>query len=205
MTAVNWQEYQWDSARWPNFSASEMACKGSGLLLVDEYSMDKLQALRTKLGKPLMVNSAYRSEKYNRKVGGKRNSFHLQAKAFDIHMGNHDPKAFVEAARGLGFRGIGWYKNLDMVHIDTGPPRSWGSPWTKPEFSSKTLDNANKTVEKGVVIPAAVAAAAVAEPEKFANLASQYPWVGVLIAIIALYFISPRIRNAINRLLGRDV
>ncbi|WP_372521356.1 D-Ala-D-Ala carboxypeptidase family metallohydrolase [Pararhodobacter marinus] len=57
-------------------------------------AMDKLQALRDRLGKPLIVRSAYRSPEHNRAVGGAPGSKHMQGTAFDIAMSNHDPTAF---------------------------------------------------------------------------------------------------------------
>jgi zinc D-Ala-D-Ala carboxypeptidase len=44
--------------RWPSFSPREIASKGEGELLVDDQAMDKLQALRDALGKPLILTSA---------------------------------------------------------------------------------------------------------------------------------------------------
>ena len=44
--------------RWPNFSPAEIVCRGTGRLLVNEPALDKLQALRDRLGKPLIVPSA---------------------------------------------------------------------------------------------------------------------------------------------------
>lgn len=107
--------------RWPDFSPQEIACRGTGKLLVDEASMDKLQALRTKLGRPLIVNSGYRSHEHNKAVGGASRSQHLLGKAFDIRMDNHNPHAFEAAARAVGFRGIGHYVSQNFMHIDTRP------------------------------------------------------------------------------------
>jgi hypothetical protein len=47
--------------RWPNFSPAEIACRGTGQLKLHPEALDKLQALRDRLGKPLIVRSAYRS------------------------------------------------------------------------------------------------------------------------------------------------
>ena len=66
-----------------------------------EPALDKLQALRDRLGKPLIVRSAYRSPEHNRAVGGATRSKHLDGAAFDIAMANHDPVAFEAAARRL--------------------------------------------------------------------------------------------------------
>ncbi|SDZ58386.1 hypothetical protein SAMN05444004_12522 [Jannaschia faecimaris] len=39
--------------RWTNFSPAEIACRGTGKLLINEPALDKLQTLRDRLGKPL--------------------------------------------------------------------------------------------------------------------------------------------------------
>ncbi len=119
---------------WPSFSPREMACKGTGKLVIDDDAMNKLQALRDMLGKPLIITSAYRSPEHNRAVGGAKASKHMEAIAFDVRMDNHDPHVFEVAARAVGFTGFGYYPKSGFMHIDTGPARSWGTPW--PETST---------------------------------------------------------------------
>ena len=115
--------------RWPNFSPAEIACRGTGQLKLLPVALDKLQALRDRLGKPLIVRSAYRSPQHNRNVGGAPRSKHMIGAAFDIAMSNHDPAAFEAAAREVGFLGFGFYPRSGFMHIDLGPARSWGEPF----------------------------------------------------------------------------
>jgi hypothetical protein len=115
--------------RWSSFSPREIACKGTGKVLVNFDALDKLQALRDRLGKPLILTSAYRSPEHNRRVGGAKNSKHMEGIAFDVRMDNHDPHEFEAAARAVGFTGFGYYVKSGFMHIDTGPSRSWGQPW----------------------------------------------------------------------------
>ncbi len=122
----HWRNLPAKAWRWPNFSPAEIACRGTGKLLLNEDALDKLQELRVTLGKPLIVTSAYRSPEHNRKVGGAKGSKHLEGSAFDISMANHNPASFIAAARKAGFKGIGTYPRSNFVHIDTGPARSWG-------------------------------------------------------------------------------
>lgn len=122
----HWRNLPATAWHWPNFSPAEIACRGTGKLLVNDDALDRLQELRVTLGKPLIVNSAYRSPEHNRKVGGAKASKHLEGTAFDISMANHDPAAFIAAARKAGFKGIGTYPRSNFIHIDTGPARSWG-------------------------------------------------------------------------------
>ncbi|MBJ6986953.1 D-Ala-D-Ala carboxypeptidase family metallohydrolase [Devosia sp. MC521] len=125
----SWRDFPLGNWRWPNFKPEEIASnrfingkngpKEKAQLLVDERSMDMLQALRTMLRKPLIINSAYRTETYNAQIGGARNGYHPKGMAFDVSMANHDPEAFEAAAIEVGFRGIGHYPNSNFMHIDS--------------------------------------------------------------------------------------
>lgn len=116
--------------RWPSFSPAEIACRGTGAIKINAQAMDKLQSLRDRLGKPLIVRSGYRSLSHNRAVGGAPASKHMLGTAFDIAMSNHDPVAFEAAARAVGFLGFGYYSRSGFMHIDLGPARSWGEPFS---------------------------------------------------------------------------
>src|SRR5699024_4417121 len=68
-----------------NFKLREFACKdGSNLVKVDKNLLNKLQALRDRIKRPIIITSGYRTESHNRKVGGSKNSQHLYGKAVDI-------------------------------------------------------------------------------------------------------------------------
>ena len=122
----HWRDVPEKAWRWPNFSPAEIACRGTGKLLVNEPALDRLQALRDRLGKPLIVRSAYRSPEHNRAVGGATRSKHMNGAAFDIAMSNHDPVVFEAAARDVGFLGFGFYPRSGFIHVDLGPSRQWG-------------------------------------------------------------------------------
>ena len=57
---ANWRHVPKEAWRWKNFSPREIACKGTGSVLVNEQALDRLQKLRGTLGIPLIVVSAYR-------------------------------------------------------------------------------------------------------------------------------------------------
>ena len=110
--------------RWKNFSPKEIACKGDGSIIIDYDAMDKLQAFRTLARTPVIINSAYRSPSYNKRVGGAPRSQHLQGKAFDIQIGKTLTRAKIHRlAKQAGFTGFGDYNTF--VHIDTANPRYW--------------------------------------------------------------------------------
>ena len=123
---ADWRDVPEKLWRWPDFSPEEIACRGDGKIQINEAALDLLQALRDRLGAPLIVHSAYRSPDYNRKVGGAKHSMHLQGAAFDVSMSNHDPVKFEAAARAVGFTGFGYYPRLNFMHIDIGRARHWG-------------------------------------------------------------------------------
>ena len=126
---ADWRDVPKKLWRWPDFSPEEIACRGDGKIQINEAALDLLQALRTRLGVPLIVQSAYRSPDYNRQVGGAKYSMHLQGAAFDISMANHDPVKFEAAARAVGFTGFGFYPRQNFMHIDIGRARQWGDPF----------------------------------------------------------------------------
>jgi len=136
----HWRDVPERSWRWKNFSPAEIACRGTGSLRINEEALDKLQALRDRLGKPLIVRSAYRSPAHNRAVGGAPRSKHMDGTAFDIAMANHDPVAFEAAARAVGFLGFGYYPRSGFMHIDLGPARQWGErfPVRATVFAAET-------------------------------------------------------------------
>ncbi|XDA97042.1 D-Ala-D-Ala carboxypeptidase family metallohydrolase [Sulfitobacter sp. LCG007] len=137
----HWRDVPESTWRWPNFSPAEIACRGTGKLLINEPALDKLQALRDRLGKPLIVRSAYRSPEHNRAVGGATRSKHMDGAAFDIAMANHDPAAFEAAAREVGFLGFGFYPRSGFIHVDLGPARQWGE-----RFPARAVPFAVETV-----------------------------------------------------------
>lgn len=114
---------------WPDFKPRELACKGTGRLYLRREAVVALQALRRDVGKPLVILSAYRSPEHNARVGGAKNSKHMEGHAFDVSMVGHDPHDFEAKARRHGFKGFGYYPNSNppFMHIDMGEARSWGT------------------------------------------------------------------------------
>lgn len=199
---ASWRDYPISKWRWPSFSPQELACRGTGRLLVDEGAMDKLQALRNRLGKPLIINSGYRSPEHNRAVGGAKGSKHMEGIAFDVSMSNHTPATFIEAAKAVGFRAIGTYPRQNFVHVDARPNEArWGKPFPSrgkvPGFAPETPREAESIDEDGEAQGALVGAAGAtaAGGGILSALGSLDPIpqtiaiVGVLVALMALGYI----------------
>lgn len=117
--------YRW-SAEY--FTVKELACKGSGKLILDTMFDRKLYELRKEFGQAMTVNSCCRSLSHNNAVGGKPKSLHIcdypawpelnGTAAIDI---GYKSKAYrdklAKVAWGLGWR-IGF--NRSFLHLDIG-------------------------------------------------------------------------------------
>ena len=72
-----------------NFSKEEFDCNDGSEMPINVYHnmvkvANQLQSLRDYIGKPIQVNSAWRSEEYNASIGGVKNSQHIMGRAADI-------------------------------------------------------------------------------------------------------------------------
>lgn len=110
-----------------NFSVHEFNCK-DGTPVPEELFPNletlamQLQVIRDHIGEPLQVLSGYRSPAHNKRVGGKKNSYHLKAMAADITCKSLSPKklhALIETLIAKGrvkIGGLGLYPGF--VHVD---------------------------------------------------------------------------------------
>ena len=64
-----------------HFKVKEFACKdGSQVVFIDSYLVSILDILRNQVGKPVIINSGYRTPPRNEKVGGARYSYHMRGR-----------------------------------------------------------------------------------------------------------------------------
>ncbi len=104
-----------------NFAVREFRCKdGTDTILIDEKLVTLLQKLRDKFS-VINISSAYRTEKYNKQIGGVANSQHLYGKAADcVFAKNVNLSDVADYAQRIGFTGIGLDdKYQNFVHLDT--------------------------------------------------------------------------------------
>ena len=115
-----------------NFKIDEFKCKGNLKdckceMPEDVYKniqelAENLQIIRDELQEPIKINSAYRCENHNRKIGGTSKSQHVKGKAADIVVKNLTPDEVANALDNLqqgGFiksGGLGRYDTF--THID---------------------------------------------------------------------------------------
>lgn len=120
---------------WKSFAPSEMACKGSGEILIVPEFMDRLQGLRDVFAKPMVVTSGYRSPAHNAAVSSTGlEGPHTTGRAADIGIAGPDAFLLLKLAVTFGFTGIGVsqkgqhgarFLHLDDIPDKTIRPRIW--------------------------------------------------------------------------------
>lgn len=108
-----------------NFAVKEFACKdGSDAILIAPRLVMVLQSIRSHFGKPVTINSAYRTPAYNEKVGGVEQSQHCYGTAADITVKGVTPQTVASYARSLmpDWGGVGIYSTF--THIDVREERA---------------------------------------------------------------------------------
>lgn len=81
----------------------------------------RLQVIRDVLGRPIIINSGYRSPRHNQVIGGAKNSFHLRGMAADIVVSGMqacEVQRFLKDWTG----GLGSYAHF--THVDIRPYRA---------------------------------------------------------------------------------
>ena len=143
-----------------NFTVKEFACNdGSNTVLIDSALVTYLQRIRNWANAPVKITSAYRTESYNRKVGGTSSSYHVKGQAADIVVSGKTPVEVAKFAQAIGVPGIGLYTASKFVHIDTrGSKYYWKNsgrgnvtatthggkcPYIQPSVTLKKGDNGN--------------------------------------------------------------
>ena len=102
-----------------NFKVREFACcDGTDTVFVSPELVAVLQKIRDHFGKAVNINSGYRTEAHNKKVGGAAYSQHKYGTAADISVPGVTPAKVAAYAETLlpGKGGIGIYSSF--THVD---------------------------------------------------------------------------------------
>lgn len=102
--------------------------QGSGQMMSKKL-LSKLDMIREELGKPIHINSGYRTEAHNKKVGGTSKSSHLKGLAVDISCKNSlDRFKLVDLFMKYEITRIGVADTF--IHIDIDKDKSQHVMWT---------------------------------------------------------------------------
>ena len=107
----------------PHFQVKEFACHdGSDIVLIDvDFVRNQLESIRNYFNKPVTINSGYRTESWNKKVGGATGSYHVKGRAFDIVVKDTAPLAVCQFAQTMSevnhYGGVLRYDTF--THVDS--------------------------------------------------------------------------------------
>lgn len=128
-----------------HFTEKELSCHHCGQNHCRPELLYALETFRAAVGRPVIVDDAYRCVLHNADVGGAPNSEHLLGLAADIKVeGMTAVQLEVVATRIPIIRGIGRNDHLGYLHIDTREhPARWCYsqdgvyvPWYHPKNSA---------------------------------------------------------------------
>lgn len=114
-----------DWSKYPNFSESEFRCKHTGKCEMDPEFMERLQALRTAYGKPMVISSGYRHWSHPEEVKkGHKNGEHTMGRCCDVAIRGPDALELLGLALRYGFTRIGIQQKGDgrFIHLGLGGP-----------------------------------------------------------------------------------
>jgi zinc D-Ala-D-Ala carboxypeptidase len=118
----------------PHFTKEEVACRCGCGLVPSMWFMQKVEKLRLRYGKPLVVSSGARCPSYNRTVSKTGSNGPHTKDAIDFQISGTDAYMLLRHALELGFTGIGINQkgphNKRFIHLDNlpneqGQPRAW--------------------------------------------------------------------------------
>ena len=106
-----------------HFKVREFACKdGSQVVFIDDCLVSILDILRNQVGKPVYINSGYRTPTRNKEVDGAKYSYHMRGMAADIRINGMTAKEIANKLNKIvqpDECGIIVYTS--WVHVDTRP------------------------------------------------------------------------------------
>ena len=110
-----------------NFRAKEFASPDSNVIFVNKALAEVLGALRHRIGRPIYINSGYRTVAHNKEVGGAETSYHLYGAAADIRAEGITAHELYEKLDNILDGWGGLQEHETYVHFDVR-----NDEWRKP-------------------------------------------------------------------------
>lgn len=109
-----------DWGKYPNFKASEFRCSHCGSEGIRAELLDRLQAMRTEYGKPMIISSGYRCPQHPVEAPKAVPGAHALGLAADISTQGAEAHRILGLAFKHGFTGIGVQQKGSgrFIHVD---------------------------------------------------------------------------------------
>jgi len=109
--------------QWPHFSPRELMDKTSGAIIVETDFLDRLERARAQYGRPMIINSGYRTPEHNAAVSPTgEDGPHTTGRAVDVRVYGAYALELLRHALDVGFTGIGVKQVGDFasrfIHLD---------------------------------------------------------------------------------------
>jgi len=110
-----------------HFKSWELACPCCGVNDCTQALVDALEAFRAVVGKPVVVDSAYRCPKHNAAEKGATHSQHMLGQAADVRVAGMSAAQLEVIARTIAaIHGIGRADHQGYLHVDVREdPAKW--------------------------------------------------------------------------------
>ncbi len=99
-----------------NFNLREFASHSTGEVKISNKLVSQLQKVRNQIDKPIIITSAYRTKRDNKRVGGVENSQHLRGLAVDISAIGHNKFVLRTFLKQAGFKEVILYSKANFIH-----------------------------------------------------------------------------------------
>ena len=100
-----------------HFKREEFECRHCGNVVIESKLIEILEELRERLGKPVILTSAYRCEEHNKAIGGVPKSAHTRGYAVDVKAISSRTRYEIVnflLSKGINRIGIAW----NFIHFD---------------------------------------------------------------------------------------
>lgn len=132
IAATYWRDGVYDAGALKDINYVLRDFRTGEVAAIDTNLLDLLVDLHRRAGsrKAFEVISGYRSPKTNAMLasasgGVAKRSLHMDGKAIDIRLHDVPLSDLRQAALAMKAGGVGYYKESDFVHVDTGRVRQW--------------------------------------------------------------------------------
>jgi len=129
MTGKFWLDKKYNNVKISkHFNLREFACHGTGQVIIYTPLIKRLERLRKRLKRSIIVNSGFRTQYWNKRIGGSKKSTHKRGEGADVRSPGVTIKRLAVECKAVGFRCIIAHEKEGFVHVDERKSIFWVVP-----------------------------------------------------------------------------